>query len=53
MPSSFFTARAAREGVIDGDCCVNKDYRYKKKKENVVIQRYLFVGKRKSLAITS
>lgn len=53
VPSSFFTAGAAREGVIDGDCCVNKDYRYEKKRAHIVNQSCFFVGKRRSLAITS
>lgn len=37
-PSSFFTARAATEGVIDGDCCVNKDHGYERERADVVNQ---------------
>lgn len=44
VPSSFFTAGAVREGVIDGDCCVNKDYRYENKRAQIVNQSCFFCG---------
>lgn len=50
--SSFFTAGAAAEGVIDGDWCVNKEQPYDAEEGRLgESKRHVFAGEEEVVAI--